>query len=222
MEAKKTDRADLSKKTTFFFSIGLLLTLTLVTSAFEFRSYEESVVKLGEKRVDNFDWMKEVPITNQTPPPPPPPPAPVIVVVDDDEKIIDELVVDVEPTQQVAIPEVRVSAEVLVEDTEDIVVFPEECASPNGGMTAFYRYVQDKMKYPGQARRTGVEGRVFVEFVINKDGSISEVKAIKGIGAGCDEEAVRVVQGAPVWNPGKQRGKPVRQRMVLTIVFKLG
>jgi protein TonB len=68
----------------------------------------------------------------------------------------------------------------------------------------------------------GIDGKVFVEFVINKDGSISDVRAVKGIGAGCDEEAVRVVQGAPSWTPGKQRGKPVKQRMVLPITFKLG
>jgi protein TonB len=68
----------------------------------------------------------------------------------------------------------------------------------------------------------GVEGRVFVEFVVNRDGSIVDVKFIKGIGAGCDEEAVRVVQSAPAWKPGKQRGKPVRQKMVIPIIFKLG
>ena len=98
----------------------------------------------------------------------------------------------------------------------------EETATPKGGMSAFYKYVGDKMKYPAQARRMGIEGKVFVEFVINRDGSITDVKAIKGIGAGCDEEAVRVVQSAPPWNPGKQRGKPVRQRYVVPITFKLG
>jgi protein TonB len=68
----------------------------------------------------------------------------------------------------------------------------------------------------------GVEGRVFVEFVVNRDGSIVDVRSIKGIGAGCDEEAVRIVQSAPAWKPGKQRGKPVRQKMVIPIIFKLG
>jgi protein TonB len=98
----------------------------------------------------------------------------------------------------------------------------EDPASPIGGMTAFYKYVGDKIKYPSQARRMGVEGRVFVEFIIDKDGSISDVRAVKGIGAGCDEEAVRILQAAPKWKPGKQRGKPVKQRMVLPITFKLG
>ena len=78
------------------------------------------------------------------------------------------------------------------------------------------------MKYPAQARRMGIEGRVFVEFIINKDGSLTEIKFIKGIGAGCDEEAVRVIQSAPAWNPAKQRGKAVKQRYTLPIIFKLG
>jgi protein TonB len=71
------------------------------------------------------------------------------------------------------------------------------------------------------ARRMRVEGKVFVEFVIGKDGQITDVIVIKGIGAGCDEEAVRIIQSSPPWNPGRQRGKPVKQRMVLPIIFKL-
>ena len=89
-------------------------------------------------------------------------------------------------------------------------------------MQAFYTYVGKKLKYPAQARRMGTEGKVFVQFVINKDGTISDVVAIKGIGAGCDEEAVRIIQASPAWTPGKQRGKAVKQRMVLPITFKLG
>ena len=80
----------------------------------------------------------------------------------------------------------------------------EQTAAPQGGMPAFYEYVGKKLKYPAQARRMGIEGKVFVEFVIERDGSITDVKAIKGIGAGCDEEAVRVLQSAPKWKPGKQ------------------
>ncbi|MEQ9442262.1 MAG: TonB family protein [Cyclobacteriaceae bacterium] len=97
----------------------------------------------------------------------------------------------------------------------------EEQPDFEGGMGAFYRYVANEMTYPLQARQTGVEGRVFVQFVVEKDGSLSDVKAVKGIGAGCDNEAVRVLQNAPAFKPGKQRGKPVRVRMVMPITFKL-
>ena len=129
---------------------------------------------------------------------------------------------DVEVTDQTKIEEIVVQAAEPEEETDQIFTIVEESASPKGGIAAFYKYVSDKIKYPPQARRMGIEGRVFVEFVIAKDGTLTEVKAIKGIGAGCDEEAVRIVQSAPPWNPGKQRGKPVKQRYTLPIIFKLG
>ncbi|MGB3618259.1 MAG: energy transducer TonB, partial [Catalinimonas sp.] len=75
---------------------------------------------------------------------------------------------------------------------------------------------------PEQARRMGVEGRVFVQFVVERDGTLTDVQAVKGIGAGCDEEAIRAVKESPKWKPGKQRGRPVRVRMVMPIVFKMG
>lgn len=103
----------------------------------------------------------------------------------------------------------------------DVFTVVEEQPQYEGGMDAFYRYVANEMTYPLQARQMGVEGRVDVQFVIEKDGSLSDVKAIKGIGAGCDSEAVRVVQNASSFKPGTQRGKPVRVRMVMPIIFKL-
>ncbi|MEQ9577833.1 MAG: energy transducer TonB [Marinoscillum sp.] len=90
-----------------------------------------------------------------------------------------------------------------------------------GGMAAFYKYVGQEMKYPEEARRMGVEGRVYVQFVINKDGSVDAVNAVKGIGGGCDEEAVRVIANAPDFIPGKQEGEPVYVRMVMPVIFKL-
>lgn len=97
----------------------------------------------------------------------------------------------------------------------------EEQPEFEGGMPAFYKYVGSEIKYPRQARQKGVEGRVYVQFVVEKDGSLSDVKAIKGIGAGCDSEAVRVLQNAAWFKPGTQRGRPVRVRMELPIIFKL-
>ena len=88
-------------------------------------------------------------------------------------------------------------------------------------MAAFYQYVSKHMEYPTQARRMGVQGKVFVQFVVDKDGSLSDVKVLKGIGSGCDKEAVSIIENAPKWNPGKQRGRPVKVRMVIPIVFQL-
>ncbi|MCK5371843.1 MAG: energy transducer TonB, partial [Cyclobacteriaceae bacterium] len=93
--------------------------------------------------------------------------------------------------------------------------------SPVGGIKAFYDFVGANLRYPPRALRMGLEGRVFVEFVVEKDGSLTDIKVVKGIGGGCDDEAVRVISLAPKWNPGKQRGNAVRVRMVLPIMFKL-
>lgn len=103
----------------------------------------------------------------------------------------------------------------------EIFTLVEQQPEFDGGMDAFYAYMGSEIDYPIQARQKGVEGRVYVQFVVEKDGSISDVKSIKGIGAGCDAEAVRVVKAAPAFTPGKQRGKAVRVRMVLPVVFEL-
>jgi TonB family protein len=93
--------------------------------------------------------------------------------------------------------------------------------NPPGGMSGWNKYLSDNLKYPTQARRMGTEGSVIVVFVINTDGSIQDVEVLRGIGGGCDEEAVKVVQNGPKWEPGKQRGRLVRTRMRLEIRFRL-
>jgi TonB family protein len=104
----------------------------------------------------------------------------------------------------------------------DVFTTVDETAAPTGGMDEFYNYIGKKLKYPAQARRIGVEGKVFIEFIVQTDGSITDVKTIKGIGAGCDQEAIRVLQASPKWIPGKNKGVVVKQRMVLPISFALG
>jgi TonB family protein len=108
------------------------------------------------------------------------------------------------------------------EEADQIFDAVETQPSPPGGMSGWSKYLSDNLKYPTQARRMGIEGHVFVVFVINTDGSIQDVEVLTGIGGGCDEEAVRIVKGAPKWNPGMQKGKAVRTRMRLPIRFKLG
>lgn len=104
---------------------------------------------------------------------------------------------------------------------EEIFTIVESQPEFEGGLEGFHRYIMNEVRYPLEARRAGVEGRVDVQFVVGKDGLLSDVKAIKGIGSGCDEEAVRVLQNAPAFKPATQNGKPVFVRMVVPIVFKL-
>ncbi|MFM8912217.1 MAG: energy transducer TonB [Flammeovirgaceae bacterium] len=224
MEAKKTEKADLTKKTGLFFSIGLIFTLAVAELAFEHKTYDQQVDLLAGKSTNTFEEMIEVPPTEQPPPPEPVIQQPQIVEVPDEEEIKEDLKInlDVEVTEDTKVEAVQVVAEEPKEEVDEIFTVVEETATPKGGMAAFYKYINEKVKYPAQARRMGVEGKVFVQFVIGKDGSLSDVKVIKGIGSGCDEEAIRVVQSSPAWNPGKQRGKAVKQRYTLPVVFKLG
>ena len=141
-------------------------------------------------------------------------------IVEIEEEI--EIDLDVEMTEETVIEEVVFEEAPEEEEADEIFSIVEDQPAPSGGLPAFYKYVQSKLKYPAQARRMGIEGKVFVQFVVDKDGTLTEVQAVKGIGAGCDEEAVRVIKGAPKWKPGKQRGRAVKVRMILPITFKLG
>jgi protein TonB len=224
MEAKKTEKADLNRKSGMFFNIGLLVSLLLVTAAFEWRQYDDGdLVELAAIN-DDFEELTDIPPTEQPPPPPPKIQQPEIIEVPDEEEIEEEIEIDldVEITETEVIEEVIISEAPEEEVADQIFQIVEEPATPQGGYEAFYEYVSKNMRYPAQARRMGIEGTVYVQFVVEKDGSITDVQAIRGIGAGCDEEAIRVIQNQPPWNPPKQRGKPVRQRIVLPIKFQLG
>ncbi len=227
MEAKKTPKADLTKSVGMFTNFGLAVAVGLTLAAFEYKTYDDAAIKdLGDV-ADNFEDILDVPITQQPPPPPPPPPMeqPVIQEIPDEVKIEEKIDVnfDVDVKETTVIKEVAIK-EVVIEEEKADVIFDvvETQPNPPGGMAGWNKYLSDNLKYPTQARRMGVEGTVIVVFVINTDGSIQDVEVLRGIGGGCDEEAVKIVKGAPKWEPGKQRGKPVRTRMRLPIRFKLG
>ena len=110
-------------------------------------------------------------------------------------------------------------SEVSVDDEVFVVV--EEQAEFPGGLDSMYAYIHKNLKYPELAKEKGIEGRVFVSFIIEKDGSISNVKILRGIGGGCEEAAVEMIKNMPKWKPGKQRGKPVRFQFNLPIKFEL-
>ena len=222
MELRKNPKIDLERKRSAFFNIGLAISLTLVISAFEWKFYGDGgIVSLGEIDED-FEEIIEIPPTVVPPPPPPVIEQPIFVEVDDNE-IVEEIPVDIDvEINETDIFEDPIFDEPLpVEKPEEIFDIVETQPTPIGGMSAFYQHVAKQMKYPRQARKMGVEGRVYVQFVIDKQGNLTDVMAVKGIGAGCDEEAGRVIQNAPAWHAGKQRGNPVKVRMILPITFQL-
>ncbi len=106
-------------------------------------------------------------------------------------------------------------------DADNIFMVVEDQPEPEGGMEKFYNYVGNNLQYPTEARQNGIEGRVFIQFVVNEDGSLTDVQAIKGIGSGCDAEAARVIKEAPAWNPGKQKGIAVKVKWCFLLLLNL-
>lgn len=225
----KRDRSNADRRNiTMFFFLGLTISLLLVSTAINWKSYDQAeLVDLGKLDAD-FDETIEVPLSEQPPPPPPVEKQPLVITEVSDEEIVEEIEVnlDVEMTEDTQLEDLNIdftAEEPAAEEevAEEIFTVVEQWPTPPGGMQSFYNYVASELEYPASARRLGVEGMVFVRFVVEKDGSITDVVAVKGIGAGCDEEAIRVVQNAPAWNPGKQRGRAVRVLMTVPIRFIL-
>ncbi|MGQ9847742.1 MAG: energy transducer TonB, partial [Bacteroidales bacterium] len=167
-----------------------------------------------------------IPITKQeelkTPPPPPPPVTDVLEIVEDNKEITNE--VTVENTEADANTEIQAKVEVQEEEeTEEVVNFYviEEKPEFPGGEAAMFQWISKNIKYPEIAKENGVQGKVYIQFVIGKDGKVTDVQVIRGVDPSLDKEAVRVVQSMPAWKPGKQRGKPVKVSFQLPINFKL-
>jgi len=224
MEAKKTEKADLENKKSLFFQIGLIIALLVVFVAFEYKSYDKITVDITSRAVD--DTPEEIiPITEQkVKPPPPPPPKQVtkITIVEDDVEVEDDIEIDVEADDNSEMEE-YIPQEIEEEEIVEAEIFTVVEAMPEfpGGMGKLMAYLGNNIKYPPLAKESGIQGRVFINFVVEPDGSISNVKVLRGIGGGCDEEAIRVVEAMPKWKPGMQRGKPVRVSYNLPVKFTL-
>ena len=223
MEIKKTPKADLENKKTLFFQIGLILALLFVFGAFEYKSYDKQTIDLSARAVD--DTPEEIiPITEQkVKPPPPPPPKQVtqIKIVDDDVEVDDDLDIDVEADDDTEVEEyIPPEEDEEIMETEIFTVVESMPEFP-GGMGELMKFLAQNIKYPPLAKESGIQGRVFINFVVEPTGAISNVKILRGIGGGCDEEAVRVVESMPKWKPGKQRGKNVRVSYNLPVKFTL-
>jgi len=224
IEMKKNKEKRHQSGTLLNASIGLCMSMLIVIGMFEWKVRENgSLVALTNER-ESFEDLMEIPPSEHQQPPPPKVQAPQIIEVSDEE-ITEEIEVDldIEMTEDTKIEEVIYSDEEAMpeERADEIFTIVEEQPAPVGGMQAFYDFVSKNLKYPSLASRSGIEGRVFVQFVVEKDGDLTDIQVVKGIGGGCDEEAARVLALAPNWQPGKQRGEPVRVRMILPIMFKL-
>jgi protein TonB len=225
MEEKKSPKANLENKKLMFMQIGLIISLIVAWLAFEYKSYDKREIDPSLLRQTEVVEEEMVEITKQEEMKPQPVEMPKqttqLEIVDDDVEV-EDIEINVETDQNEVIEE-YVPVEVEEEEVVEAEVFTivEQMPSFPGGDAKMYEYLGKNIKYPQIARETGIQGRVFVNFVVEPDGSVSNVKVLRGIGGGCDEEAMRVVKGMPKWSPGKQRGKTVRVSYTLPVVFKL-
>ena len=219
MKLRGKKGSDINRSAGLHLWIGMSITLSLIISAFKWTVPEVTpVIEPDEVIICVFP---PIPPTN-IPPPESPRVQPVFRELDKQMKSEEPIDIAIDWNEDF-IHDIAFNPdeEPADEKIPDIVLMPEEAAEPYGGYEAFYRFIQENLRYPLKARRLGVEGKVFIQFIVNSDGSLSDVRAIRGIGAGCDEEAVRVVGSHPNWSPPKQRCRPVRQRIVVPITFRL-
>lgn len=228
MEVKKTPKADLENRRTLYTEIGLVVALLVVWGAFSYSTKEKAVASLGEDtQVVEVEDM--VPITQETPPPPPEAPKiPVlsdqIDIVEDDIKVDDNFM-SLEDDANLGVEIMDYVEEVKEEVVEEEAIpfqLVEEKPSFNGGdANEFSKWVNSKLQYPEIAKENGVQGRVTLQFTVNTDGSVSNVKVLRGVDSSLDKEAVRVVSMSPKWKPGKQRDRAVKVTYTFPVIFQL-
>lgn len=224
METKKNPDKDLNTKTFQFFCVGLILSISAAITAFEWRTVKKTTEQLpSDETVNDLTWVLPAKTFSLVEEPP--------------QKLKQKEILMVNPlslrealpNDQTPQPDYSIMSDSTINYTEislpieavdTIMLFPEQQPSPINGLAEFYQMLAQNIKYPRAAIRNQTEGRVFVEFIVSKIGKPTEMKVIKGIGFGCDEEAMRVLAMSR-WNPGKQRGRPVKVKMVMPIVFQL-
>ena len=227
MEVKKSPKADLESKRNVFLLLGLVVALGVTLAAFEYKSSPKKTDSLGEVELQEIE-EEIIPITReqevQPPPPPPPQVVEVLNIVDDDVEIEDELnIEDTDVTDDMFIdvaPVIQTAEEETVDDTQVFFIVEDMPEFP-GGDLALRQFIANSIKYPVIAQENGIQGRVYVTFVVDQDGSISDARIARGVDPSLDKEALRVVNTLPKWKPGMQRGQPVRVSYTVPINFVL-
>jgi len=233
MQLKKNPKADLTKNSSLYFAIGLASVLLFSWVAIEWKTYEKSAFDYEALNVDDED-DEEVPITEQIktpPPPPPPPPAPEVIEIVEDEEDIEETVIESTETDQEEIVEIVdvvddfEDVDVPFAVIEDVPLFPGcEKVAKSDRRKCFQeqinKHIRKNFRYPEIAQEMGVQGRVYVNFIISKDGSITNIR-MRGPDKNLEKEAKRIISKLPKMTPGKQRGRPVRVPFSIPISFRL-
>jgi len=236
MKPKKNEKVDLSKNSSLYFVIGLALILLISWQAIEWKTYDKSLYGYEALNVEDED-DEEIPITEQLktppPPPPPPPPAPEVIEVVEDEEEVEETVIESTETNEdeiIEVEEVEIEEEIDDVDVpfaviEDVPIFPGcEKVKKSEQRACFQeqmnKHIRNNFRYPEIAQEMGIQGRVYVNFIISKDGSITNIR-MRGPDKNLEKEAERIISKLPKMTPGKQRGRAVRVPFSIPIVFRL-
>ncbi len=233
MQPKKSEKVDLTKNSSLYFVIGLSVVLFVSWQAIEWKTYKRTY-DYEALNVDDDD-DEEIPITEQIktppPPPPPPPPAPEVIEIVEDEEDVEETVIESTETDEEEIVEiVEVEEEELDIDVpfaviEDVPIFPgcervKKSERRNCFQEKMNKHIRKNFRYPEIAQEMGIQGRVYVNFIIAKDGKITNIR-MRGPDKNLENEAQRIIAKLPSMTPGKQRGRPVRVPFSIPITFRL-
>ena len=234
MQPKKNEKVDLSKNSSLYFVIGLALILLISWQAIEWKTYDKDLYGYEALDVDEED-DEEIPITEQIktppPPPPPPPPAPEVIEVVEDEEEVEETVIESTETNEEEIIEI-VEVEEEFDDIdvpfaviEDVPIFPgcekvDKSQRRDCFQEKMNKHIRKNFRYPEIAQEMGIQGRVYVNFIIAKDGKITNIR-MRGPDKNLENEAQRIISRLPSMIPGKQRGRPVRVTFSIPITFRL-
>ena len=227
MEVKKSPKADLESKKTSNLLVGAILTLAVLFVGFEWSECDKKVTT--DSGIAEVVFEEEIiPITEQEQPKqaPPPPEAPkveeVLEIMDNDSEV-EESTIQASDDTQAAVEVKYTPVEVEEEEVEEQQIFQvvEEMPEFPGGMAECMKWLGKNIKYPTISQENGVQGRVIVQFVVNRDGSIVDPVVVRGVDPYLDKEALRVISTMPKWKPGKQRGKAVRVKYTVPVMFRL-
>jgi periplasmic protein TonB len=228
METKKSNRADLEKKKVLFLQLGLIVSLGLALAAFEWEIPDYKSTGLPGGTIIHFEDDYTSIQTKQLTPPPPaiPKPATEFMIVDNSVEVEDFTLPDFGADEGEINPiYTRVVIPALPDEKpaieNEIFINVGKMPEYPGGEEALFKFLAQNISYPPEAREAGAQGTVYLSFIVEKDGSVSHVKVLRGVGFGCDEEAVRVISRMPKWSPGMQRTMPVRVSFNMPIAFKL-
>lgn len=230
MEVKKSKKADLENKKGLFVQLGLIAALLLMIFAFEWSTTEKEQTLVADNR--QIIEEEEMPITEDTPPEPEQVAPPPIIsddlnIVDDDVDIQTDLDFTSEDDKQFAVEQVayvekkEVEVEEEVEEDIPFALVEDKPMFQGGDQNTFRNWVMKNINYPESAAENGVEGKVYVRFKVDKDGSVKDIKVMRKVDPALDKEAVRVISQSPKWTPGKQRNKPVAVIFDFPVHFQL-